>query len=89
MVQLIREPFQARQPQWEIAMNWDRFAGLCRHCAESMNEALGELTRDPLRVADGRRGQIMAKNQQRNGIEKEESARQLTDFLQRNRNWLL
>lgn len=69
-------------------MNWQRFAGICRQFTESINEALGELTRDPLRAEEGRRGQMVGEIQQRNGIANEESARQMKEFLHRNRNWL-
>lgn len=68
-------------------MNSERFVGICRQFAETMNEAWGELTGDPQRAAHGRRGQMVGKTQQRNGIAKEESARQLRDFLHRNRHW--
>lgn len=68
-------------------MNLERFSGICRQFMEGINETLGELTCDPLRTAAARRGQIAAKNQQRRGMENEESARQLKEFLQRNRNW--
>ncbi len=68
-------------------MNWERFTGICRQCAESVNEALGDLTCDPQRAADGRRGQSIGRAQQRSGREREESMRQLRDFLHRNRNW--
>ncbi len=68
-------------------MNGERFAGVCRQIAGRMNETWGELTGDPLRVAAGRRAQIVGKAQQRRGIANEESARQLRDFLHRNRNW--
>ena len=68
-------------------MNGERFAGICRQFAGTMNETWGELTGDPLRVAAGRRAQIFGKVQQRSGIAREESRRQLRDFLHRNRNW--
>ena len=68
-------------------MNGERFAGICRQFAGKMNETWGDLTGDPLRAAAGRRAQIFGKAQQRSGIAKEDSARQLRDFLNRNRNW--
>ena len=68
-------------------MNGEQFAGICRQFAGRLNEAWGELTGDPLRSAAGRRDQIFGKAQQRSGIAKEESARQLSDFLTRNRDW--
>ena len=68
-------------------MNGERFAGICRQFAGKMNETWGDLTGDPLRAAAGRRAQMFGKAQQRSGIAKEDSARQLRDFLNRNRNW--
>lgn len=68
-------------------MNYERFTGICKQAAGRMNEVWGELTGDPLRAADGRRAQIAGAAQKRTGLFKEESARQLHDFLQRHRNW--
>ena len=68
-------------------MNSERWAGICRQFAARMNETWGDLTGDPRRVAAARLVQIIAKNQQRSAIASEESARQMRDFLYRNRNW--
>ena len=68
-------------------MNSERFAGICRQYAGRTNQSWGELRNDPLRAAAGRRAQKLGKAQQRSGLEKEESARQLSDFLTRNRDW--
>ncbi|OGA06646.1 MAG: hypothetical protein A3H33_14490 [Betaproteobacteria bacterium RIFCSPLOWO2_02_FULL_65_20] len=68
-------------------MNGERFAGICLQIAGRMNEAWGELTGDPLRAAAGRRDQSFGKAQQRSGMAKEESNRQMSDFLTRNRDW--
>jgi uncharacterized protein YjbJ (UPF0337 family) len=68
-------------------MNGERLAGICRQFAGRMNAAWGELTGDPVRAAAGRRGQIVGKTQQRSGIARQQSARQLREFLHRNRNW--
>ncbi len=64
-------------------MNWGRFAGIGRQCVASINEALREMICDPLRAADGRRGQIVESNRRRNAIEKKQSARQLEEFRRR------
>ncbi len=71
----------------ENGMNGERFAGICQQFAGRMNETWGELTADPLRAAAGRRAQVFGKARQRNGLAKEESSRQLRDFVHRNRNW--
>lgn len=68
-------------------MNGERFTGICMQFAGRMYETWGELTGDQLRAAAGRRAQIFGKVQQRSGVAKEESERQLKDFLLRNRNW--
>lgn len=68
-------------------MNIERFAGICRQAAGGMVEFLGELRGDPLQAAAGRRSRLLGKAQHARGIAKDESARQLKDFLQRNRNW--
>ena len=68
-------------------MNGERFAGIWLQLAGRMNETWGELTGDPLRAATGRRDQIFGKARQRSGIAKEDSERQMTDFLTRNRDW--
>ena len=68
-------------------MNGEQFAGVCRQFVGRMNETWGDLSGDPLRTAAGRRAQIFGKAQERSGIAKEDSARQLREFLHRNRNW--
>ena len=68
-------------------MNIERFKGICLHAAGRLNESFGELTRDPYRITKGRRTRIDAIARQRVGFDKEQSERQLRDFLQRNRNW--
>jgi uncharacterized protein YjbJ (UPF0337 family) len=68
-------------------MNGERFSGICLQLAGRMNEAWGDMTGDPLRAAAGRREQMFGKAQERSGIAKEESGRQLRDFMTRNRDW--
>ena len=68
-------------------MNGEQFAGIFRQLAERMNESWGELTGDRKRAAAGRRGQLAGKTQQQRGIENEAAARQMKDFLERNRHW--
>ncbi len=68
-------------------MNKERFAGICRQFAGNLNESWGELTGDPLRAAAGRRGQAVGRAQQRSGLTREQSEREMDDFLTRNRDW--
>lgn len=68
-------------------MNGERFTGICRQLAGSLNQVWGELSGDTLRVAAARRDQTIGKAQQANGIAQEAAVRQLRDFQHRNRNW--
>lgn len=68
-------------------MNGERFRGIWRQLAGMMNQAWGELTDDPQRVAAARRDQTIGKAQQENGVAQEAAARQLRDFQHHNRNW--
>ena len=68
-------------------MNREQFAGICRQFSGKINEAWGELAGNPQRATAGRQSQIAGKTQQRNGLSNEESARQLREFLHRNRKW--
>lgn len=68
-------------------MNLHRFAAHCQEFAARADEAWGVLSGDPIRVANARRAVGRAIARQHREFEREESARQLEDFRQRNRNW--
>lgn len=68
-------------------MNMERIEGICQQFAGWMKQAWGERIDDPLRAAAGRRDRISARLQRESGIEREQSARQLKEFWQQNRNW--
>lgn len=68
-------------------MNQDRFAGIWKQLRGKVKEHWGKLTNDPLGVAAGTRDQLAGRIQERYGVSKEKAARQLKDFLERNRNW--
>jgi uncharacterized protein YjbJ (UPF0337 family) len=68
-------------------MNRDRFEGGWKQFSGKVKERWGRLTHDPQRELAGRREQLAGRIQERCGISKEEAARQLRDFLDRNRNW--
>jgi uncharacterized protein YjbJ (UPF0337 family) len=70
-------------------MNRDRFEGSWKQFAGRVKEQLGKLTSDPQREFAGRRDRLAGRIQERYGISKEEAARQLRDFLDRNRDWNL
>ena len=68
-------------------MNRDRLEGNWKQLSGKVNELWGELTSDTRRKFAGRRDQLAGRIQERYGISKEAAARQLKDFLDRNRNW--
>jgi uncharacterized protein YjbJ (UPF0337 family) len=73
--------------QEEIEMNQDRFAGIWKQFRGKVKGRWGELTDDPLAVTAGTRDQLAGRIQEGYGISKDMAARQLKDFLHRNRNW--
>jgi uncharacterized protein YjbJ (UPF0337 family) len=75
--------------QQEIDMNQDRFAGICKKIVGYLEVRWGLLTNDPQAIAAGSRDQRTGKNLERIGISRENAARQLDEFLKRNRNWNL
>jgi uncharacterized protein YjbJ (UPF0337 family) len=70
-------------------MNRDQLEGSWRQVAGKMKERWGTMTGDPLVAAAGRREQLGGRVQKRRGISTEQSARQLSEFMYRNRNWYL
>ena len=70
-------------------MNRDRLAGSWKQFSGNVKEQWGRFTHDPRCESAGRRDQLAGRVQERYGISKEKAARQLKDFLVRNRNWNL
>ena len=70
-------------------MNRDQVEGSWRQFSGKLIEQWGKLTHDDLAVNAGKRDQLAGRIQLRHGILKEESERQLRDFLYRNRDWNL
>ncbi|OGA05883.1 MAG: general stress protein CsbD [Betaproteobacteria bacterium RIFCSPLOWO2_02_64_14] len=68
-------------------MNRDRFEGNWKQFSGAVKEQWGRLTDDLQREFAGRHDQLAGRMQERHGISKEESERQLRDFLDRNRKW--
>jgi uncharacterized protein YjbJ (UPF0337 family) len=68
-------------------MNQDRFAGIWKQFSGKVKGRWGELINNPLVVTAGTRDQLAGRIQERYGVSKEQAARQLKDFLDRNRNW--
>ncbi len=68
-------------------MNRDRVEGNWKQFSGNLREQWSKLLGDESGVAAGRRDQLAGSIQLRHGISKDESARQLRDFLDRNRDW--
>jgi uncharacterized protein YjbJ (UPF0337 family) len=68
-------------------MNQDQFAGIYKQFSGKMKGGWGKLTNNPLLVTAGTRDQRAGRIQEEYGVSKETAARQLKDFLDRNRNW--
>ena len=68
-------------------MNRDQMEGRWRQVTGKVKEYWGMLTGDPLVAVAGRRKQLAGRIQERRGISKQQSARQLGDFMYRNRDW--
>jgi uncharacterized protein YjbJ (UPF0337 family) len=68
-------------------MNTERISRLVLHFSGVLTELWGEITGDTLRTEAGRRKQFAARNELRNAISDAQSARELREFLHRNRNW--
>jgi uncharacterized protein YjbJ (UPF0337 family) len=68
-------------------MNMDRFEGTLKQVSGTVKEQWGKFTKDAQREVAGQRDQRTGKSQVLYGISKDEAARQLKDFLDRNSNW--
>jgi uncharacterized protein YjbJ (UPF0337 family) len=68
-------------------MNTDRLEGNLRQLGGKMKEHWGKFTKNSQREFEGMRDQRAGKSQEQYGISKEEAARQLKDFFDRNTNW--
>jgi uncharacterized protein YjbJ (UPF0337 family) len=68
-------------------MNRDRVEGKLKEYGGKLKEQWGKLIHDELGVDAGRRDQLAGQIQVRHGNSKEETERQISDFLNRNRNW--
>ena len=68
-------------------MNRDRVEGNWKQFSGKLKEQWGRLTHDESDVNAGRRDQLAGSIQVRHGNSKEETERQVRDFLYRNRDW--
>ena len=68
-------------------MNRDRVEGNWKQFSGKLKEQWGKLTHDALGTHAGKRDQLAGSIQVRHGMSKEETERQLRDFLYRHRDW--
>ena len=68
-------------------MNTDRFEGNLKQIGGMVKEQWGRFTNDAQRESAGIRDQHSGRSQVQYGLSKEEAARQLKDFKNRNSNW--
>ena len=68
-------------------MNRDRFQGGWQQFTGKAKERWGAVTRNPLLAAEGSRQRLAGEVLEQRGISAQQSARQLEDFLNRNRHW--
>lgn len=68
-------------------MNRDRLEGKWKQLSGHVSEQWGRLTGDRLSTVAGKHNQAAGRIQERYGIHKEESERQLKEFLHRNGDW--
>ena len=68
-------------------MNRDRIEGVWKQVRGRLKQRWGVLTSSRLSVIAGVQGQLAGRIQERSGIAREESQRELKRFLRRNRHW--
>jgi uncharacterized protein YjbJ (UPF0337 family) len=68
-------------------MNHYRFEGICRQFSGKLKIRWGAMTNRPAIVLAGKNDQLEGRNQERYGISKEQSERQLKEFIDRNSDW--
>jgi uncharacterized protein YjbJ (UPF0337 family) len=66
-------------------MNWDRIEGNWKIFKGKVQEQWGKLTDDDLDMVAGEREQLAGRIQERYGIARDEADRQITDWLDRQR----
>jgi hypothetical protein len=71
----------------ETLMNTERISRATRHFSGVLTEAWGRITGDALRAEAGRRIQFATRNELRDAMFTAQSARDMREFLHRNRNW--
>ena len=70
-----------------LAMNPDRFLGICRQLRGRIKQRWGVLAGDPDLAEFGARDLLAGRIQEQRGLAKERSERQLREFMNRHRRW--
>ena len=70
-------------------MNSEIFGGICIQRRARVDEVLGRLSGDRLRAAVAHRYALLGRARERAGIAKQNGARQMKEFMRRNRYWNL
>jgi len=68
-------------------MNRDRVEGSLKQFGGKLKEQWSKLVHDDLGIDAGKREQLAGSIQVRHGNSKEEAARQVSEFMYRNRDW--
>jgi uncharacterized protein YjbJ (UPF0337 family) len=68
-------------------MNWDQLHGELKQFSGGLKQKWGKLSGNPRTVAAGTRDLLAGRILERRGDSKQEAARQLQDFVHRNRTW--
>ena len=68
-------------------MNRDRIEGNWKQLSGKVKEQWGKLTGNQLHAVSGRRDRLAGRAQEQTAVAREESQRQLEEFLYRNRRW--
>jgi len=70
-----------------LDMNLDRFLGVCRQYRGKVKQTWGVLMEDPNLVDHGARDRLAGRIREQRGLSKEQSQRQLQEFMSRHRRW--
>lgn len=70
-----------------LDMNPDRFLGVCQQVRGRIKQSWGVLVEDPNLVEYGVRDRLAGRVREQRGLSKEQSERQLREFMSRHRRW--
>lgn len=70
-----------------LDMNLDRFLGVCWQLRGRIKQSWGVFVEDPSLVEYGARDRLAGRVREQRGLSKEQSERQLREFMSRHRRW--